>query len=173
MNDHLRFPIGRYQKPADLSYNALQEYIDEIEALPDLLFYELEKLAEFELDEPYRPGGWTKRQVVHHIADSHMNSYIRFRWTLTEDTPTIKAYDEKKWAELPDARNESVEVSLALIRALHERWVLLLRAMSPEDMQRSFIHPEGGKTYTLAELIPLYAWHGKHHLGHLALEVDE
>lgn len=165
----LRFPIGRYQRPDDLSWEALQSYIDEIAEFPDNLLIAADQFTEDELDEPYRPGGWTKRQVVHHIADSHMNSYIRFRWTLTEDTPTIKAYDEKKWAELPDARNESVEVSLALIKALHERWVLLLRAMSPEDMQRSFIHPEGGKTYTLAELVPLYAWHGKHHLGHLEL----
>lgn len=173
MNESLSFPIGRYQKPNDLSFEALQMYIDEIEDLPDTLYFELEKYAPFEFDEPYRPGGWTKRQVVHHIADSHMNSYIRFRWALTEENPTIKAYDEQKWAELPDAKEEDIEISLALISALHKRWVALLRSLNAEDFQRTFVHPEDGKTYTIAELIPLYAWHGKHHLAHVELEVEE
>ncbi len=168
MNDP-RYPIGRYQRPADLSWEAMQPMIDEIEDLPTTMAFAVDQLTEDELDEPYRPGGWSKRQVIHHVADSHMNSYIRFRWALTEDKPTIKAYDEKKWAELPDAKTESVEISLALIDALHQRWVTLLRALGPEDLKREFVHPEDGKTYSIAELIPLYAWHGKHHLGHLEL----
>lgn len=169
MNEHLRFPVGRYQKPDDLSLPALQKFIRDISGLPALLAKEVAGLSEQELDSPYRPGGWTKRQVIHHIADSHMNSYIRFRWTLTEDTPTIKAYDEAKWAELPDAKNEPISISLALIEALHNRWVKLLEALTEEDLKRTFLHPEDGKAYSLAELIPIYAWHGKHHLGHLKL----
>ena len=124
-------------------------------------------LNEGQLETPYRAGGWTVRQVVHHVADSHLNSYIRFRWTLTEDTPTIKAYDETRWAELPDAKTAPVEVSLKLLESLHVRWVYLLETLDDEAFGRSFIHPETGEAISLERNLALYAWHGRHHCAHI------
>jgi len=164
-----QFPIGRYKQPQDLSLTALSPYIDQIEALPGLMRKQAESLSEAELAQPYRPAGWTKRQVIHHVADSHLNSYCRFRWTLTEDKPIIKAYDEKAWAMLPDALSGDIELSLSLLEAIHRRWVLLLRSLGEEELQRTFRHPEDGFRYSLAQLITQYAWHGAHHLGHLKL----
>ena len=123
--------------------------------------------SDVELDTPYRPQGWTVHQVVHHVPDSHMNALIRFKLALTEDTPTIKPYDEARWAQLPDATQTPVDVSLALLDALHRRWVVVLRAMSPTDFERSFMHPEHGRTMSLDQALALYAWHGTHHLGHV------
>ncbi len=158
-----RYPIGPFnpedQMPVD-------ELIDEVAALPDRLMEAVTGLDEAKLDTPYREGGWTARQVVHHLADSHLNAYTRFRLALTEERPTIKPYNEKLWAELPDARMGPVQPSLALLEGLHDRWVWLLRGMKPEDFQRVFVHPERGEM-TLERTLRLYAWHCRHHLGHL------
>lgn len=161
-----RYPVGRFD-PEDAT--PLPEVIDQIAALPVQLgeaARELERRGK--LDVPYREGGWTGRQVVHHLADSHLNSYTRFRLALTEERPTIKPYDEKRWAELPDAKGGPVEPSLRLIEGLHARWVALLRSVGPADLQKVFVHPERGEM-SLERTARLYAWHCRHHLAHLAL----
>jgi hypothetical protein len=160
-----RYPIG---KPDLNDQRPLPEAIEEIAALPAQLREALAKVGPNRLDTPYREGGWTARQVVHHFADSHINSYVRFRLALTEDCPTIKPYDEKEWAELPDAKSGPVEVSLSLIDGLHARWAALLRSMAPADFERQFRHPERG-LLTLAQNVRLYAWHCRHHLAHLRI----
>jgi uncharacterized damage-inducible protein DinB len=124
-------------------------------------------LTDAQLDTPYRPGGWTVRQVVHHVPDSHMNAYTRFKLALTEDVPTIKPYDEAKWAELDDSKSKMVEHSLALLEALHARWVFLLERLKPADFDRKLNHPEWDAPMTLDMLLALYAWHGKHHVAHV------
>ena len=164
-----RFPIGRFAFDGDVSEGARAARIADIEAAPRLLRAELERLSPAQLDTPYRDGGWTPRQVVHHVPDSHMNAYVRFKLALTEDAPTIKPYDEARWAELPDSRDTPIDVSLALLDALHHRWVTLIRAMSPADFSRTFVHPEHGRAMSLDQTLALYAWHGKHHVGHVRL----
>ena len=124
-------------------------------------------LNDKQLDTPYRPEGWTLRQVVHHVVDSHINSYIRFRWTLTEDHPTIKAYEQTSWAVLPDAQSAPVELSLQLLEALHARWIVLLRSIREEDWKKAYLHPETQKSVPLDINLALYAWHGKHHTAHI------
>jgi uncharacterized damage-inducible protein DinB len=141
--------------------------IDAIAAAPTKLRQAVNGLTDAQLDTPYRPGGWTVRQVVHHVADSHLNAYTRFRLAFTEQNPTIKPYDEAKWAELPDVAATSPEVSLALLEALHIRWVKLLRALTPAQLQRGFVHPEHGRLITLERLLAMYAWHGRHHVAHI------
>ncbi len=163
----LRFPIGRFKIQENISEDTINQCIQDIEALPKLLRMSVDPLNDDQLDTPYRPEGWTLRQVVHHVADSHLNSYIRFKWALTEDAPTIKAYNQKNWAELEEAKTAPVEVSLNLLDALHSRWVLMLKNLSKEDLKRTFIHPESGYIYTLEMTITLYAWHGKHHVAHI------
>jgi len=163
----LKYPIGKFEKPKRITLETIGRWIDEIEHLPILLRKAVENLNEKQLDLTYRPGGWTIRQVIHHLPDSHMNSYIRFRWALTEDKPTIRAYYEEQWAELSDAKYGNIEISLILLEALHIRWVLLLRTLKLEDLNRSFIHPETGKEIRLDENIGLYAWHGNHHLAQI------
>jgi hypothetical protein len=167
--DDLRYPIGPFAVPPDydISPEKLQGAITEIAALPGQLREVVSGLDAAQLDTPYREGGWTVRQTVHHIADSHINSYIRFRLALTEDQPTIKPYDEKAWAELPDARTADVDLSLTLIEVLHERWVALLRSMSRSDFRRTFSHPEYG-VRRLDWNTLLYGWHSKHHLAHIS-----
>lgn len=162
----LRFPIGKFLPMAQVSDSALTKWIGEIEALPDALFGAVQGLTLDQLDTPYRPGGWTVRQVVHHVADSHINSYVRYRLALTEDSPVIKTYREAAWAELWDAKSLPVEVSLDLLRALHQRWVVLLRSMTPDQFARTFTHPENG-TMRLDVNTGLYAWHGRHHTAHI------
>lgn len=162
----LRYPIGQFKPEKSLSVAKRNELIEHIAETPVLLRAAVDGLTDKQLDTPYRPGGWTVRQVVHHVADSHLNSYIRFRWTLTEDAPTIKAYDEKKWAELEDARTARPEISLSLLETLHRRWVMLLRAMAPSDFERKLVHPEAG-TLSLDVMLQLYAWHGRHHVAHI------
>jgi uncharacterized damage-inducible protein DinB len=142
-------------------------YISDIAALPEQLKNAVAALDDEQLDTPYRPGGWTVRQVVHHLADSHMNSYIRFKLALTEDEPLIKPYAEDQWAEIEEARRGPVGVSLTLLSALHARWVQTLAGMDEADFQRAFRHPELGAV-RLDMALALYAWHGKHHLGHIA-----
>ena len=169
MNENqLKYPIGNFNKPGSWPTDALQSWIQDIRLLPGLLYTIVSSFNERLLNTPYRTGGWTGRQVVHHIADSHLNSYIRFKLALTEEKPTIKPYNEQKWSELADY-SSSVYPTLRLIQSLHERWSLLLESLDPQDFDRSFIHPENGQIWTLGQNTALYAWHGKHHLGHLEL----
>ena len=162
----LRYPIGQFEPPSPIDEDQINRWIGNIEALPADLRKAVNSLTDTQLDTPYRPGGWTIRQVVHHLADSHMNSFIRFKWALTEDRPEIKAYFEDRWAELPDYSAAPVSASLALLEALHQRWVALLRSLTRKDLDRIFIHPESGPA-NLAETIGSYAWHGRHHLAHI------
>ncbi|MEM8964860.1 MAG: YfiT family bacillithiol transferase [Bacteroidota bacterium] len=166
-DESLRYPIGRFSPPTEVTPAGREKYLTEIEQLPSEMRNTVTGLSDEQLDIPYREGGWTIRQVVHHVPDSHVNSYIRYRWTLTENQPTIKAYYEDRWGELPDAASAPVEPSLQLLEALHQRWLLLLRAMSDEDYARSFVHPETNKTIRLDTMLALYAWHGKHHVAHI------
>jgi uncharacterized damage-inducible protein DinB len=141
--------------------------VERIAATPARLRAAVAGLDDAQLDTPYRPGGWTVRQVVHHVPDSHLNAYTRFRLALTEDTPTIKPYEEARWAELPDARSAPVEPSLMLLDALHARWVALLETLGPVEGARAVRHPEHGRLLTVDELLAMYAWHGEHHTAHV------
>jgi uncharacterized damage-inducible protein DinB len=163
--DDLRYPIGRFHPPGSSLPGVRAAHIHTLQRLPERLRTVVAGLSEAQLDTPYREGGWTVRQVVHHVADSHMNSYVRFKLALTEDWPTIKTYEEGAWAKLPDSAMP-VEVSLALIDALHRRWVSLLELMSEEDFQRGFEHPEMGRQ-NLARTLGLYDWHSRHHTAHI------
>ena len=162
----LRYPIGRFAYAGQSTEEERCSLISRIEAAPARLRAAVAGLTPEQLDTPYRPGGWTVRQVVHHVPDSHINSYCRFRLALTEDAPGIKGYDEALWAQLFDAHTAPVEVSLALLEALHARWVLLLRAMTAADFTRTFVHSELGQV-TLDRNLALYAWHGDHHTAHV------
>ncbi len=162
----LQYPIGRFEWRGASSDDDRNRYIVEIDQAPRRLRAAVAGLTDAQLDTPYRPGGWTVRQVVHHVPDSHMNSYVRFRLALTEDAPTIKPYDESRWAELSDARTAPIEISLALLESLHARWVLLLRNLKPSDFAQEFRHPELG-TVSLDRNLALYAWHGRHHVAHI------
>lgn len=164
----LQYPIGPFTVVPEPSPAQIAGWIGEIESLPKRMRAAVAALPPGGLDRPYRPGGWTGRQVVHHTADSHINSYVRFRWALTEDNPVIKAYEEQPWAELPDAKSADVEISLRLLESLHERWVILLRSLTPEQLGRLFLHPQSG-TRDLVTTIQMYAWHGNHHVAHLGL----
>lgn len=162
----LQYPIGRF-KIADVpTDDQIGLAIGEIAEAPAKLRAAVEGLTSDQLDTPYRPDGWTVRQVVHHVPDSHLNSYCRLKLALTEDEPVIKPYDESRWAELEDSRVTPVEVSLALLESLHKRWVTLLESIEPADFQRTFRHPDIG-VITLAQNTCLYAWHGKHHVAHI------
>ena len=161
-----RFPMGKYHPPTDVTHAARAEAIAQIAATPQHLQAAVAGLNDSQLDTPYRHGGWTVRQVVHHIADSHMNAYVRWRLALTETEPTIKPYEEAAWAKLDDAAHFPVEVSLKLIEPLHERWVGLLRSVKDADFARTFRHPEHG-VRTLDWMLFLYAWHGNHHTAHI------
>jgi hypothetical protein len=165
--DQLKYPIGKFSRPTSVSANDIAQWISEIENLPAQLRKAVEILNDKQLDTPYRPDGWTVRQVVHHLPDSHLNSYIRFKLALTEDNPTIKPYLEERWAELPEAKTAPVNVSLDLLESLHKRWALMLRNISPEQRKRTFFHPESKKDFPLDVILALYAWHGKHHLAHI------
>jgi uncharacterized damage-inducible protein DinB len=162
----LRYPIGPFRYDELLADESRQRLIDQIEAAPARVRAAVEGLSPQQLDTPYRPGGWTVRQVAHHLPDSHLNGYIRFRLALTEDEPTIKPYHEDRWAALSDARQAPIESSLALLEALHQRWVWLLRALTTPDWARTFIHPELG-TVSLDMHVSIYAWHGRHHVAHI------
>ncbi len=159
-------PAGDYVAEPNPSPARRAELIAEIADLPRILRQAVAGLATDELDAKYR--NWTLRQIVHHLADSHVNAYVRFRLTLTEDTPTIKPYDEGRWVELPDARSADIEVSLRMLDAIHDRWTQLLRSMTDADFERCYVHPEYGKTIRLAEVLGMYAHHGRHHVGQIA-----
>lgn len=160
-----RYPVGTFICNDEITSDVIDQWIKEIEDLPGLLRDSAGGMDDVQLDTPYRAGGWTVRQVVHHLADSHMNAYIRFKLALTEENPVIKPYDEGKWAELPDYKLP-VGISLSLLESLHMRWTELLRSLSPADLAKTFIHPESGKV-SAAENIGIYAWHGRHHLAHI------
>ncbi len=163
-----RYPIGDFVYIGEFSKNK-DNWIAEIERLPKDLEEIVKTLSDEQLETSYRDGAWTVRQIVHHIADSHMNSYIRFRWAVTENQPTIKAYDENDWAKLPDAKNAAIELSLDLIKALHARWVWFLRELTLNDYKNSFVHPESCDVIGLEQTLAYYAWHGKHHLAHIKI----
>ena len=162
----LRYPIGKLERPAIVTPEMRRQYVAEIAAAPGLLREAVKGLSDEQLDTPYRPEGWTVRQVVHHMVDSHVNSYIRFRLALTEDEPTIKPYNEKAWAELADAKSMPVEVSLCFLECMHQRWVALLGSLSDADFARTFRHPEMG-VMRLDITAAIYAWHGRHHAAHI------
>ena len=164
--EDLRYPIGRLQRPDSLSDAERRSAIEAIAATPGNMRAAVRGLDDAQLDTPYRPGGWTVRQVVHHVPDSHLNAYIRFKWTLTEDTPAIKTYDEAAWATLDDSRTTPVETSLTMLDVLHDRWIRLLRSMAPADYSRKLIHPENGPM-TLDAMLATYQWHGAHHVAHI------
>jgi len=161
-----RYPIGPLPKVGEVDDAWRRARIAEIEEAPARLRAAVEGLSPERLDTPYRPEGWTVRQVVHHVPDSHVNAYVRFKLALTEDAPTIKPYEEDRWARLADTRDTPVEVSLALLDALHSRWVVLLRSLGAADFARSLNHPEKG-LLSLDQMLNLYAWHGRHHVAHV------
>lgn len=162
----LRYPIGPFKFETQMTEESRRGAIRDIEDASARLRAAVEGLSPEQLDTAYRPGGWTVRQVVHHLADSHLNAYTRFKLALTENEPTIKPYDENRWSELADARSAPIEISLGLLESLHRRWVLLLRSMTSEDFARRFRHPERG-VVTLDNTLALYAWHGRHHTAHI------
>lgn len=162
----LRYPVGRFEFEGTLSEPDRRLLIDQIAATPDKMRAAVAGLNDKQLDTPYRPGGWTVRQVVHHVPESHLNSYLRFKLAMTEDQPTIKPYLEDRWAELEDARTAPVEMSLKLLESLHQRWVWFLRSLENSDFQRTFHHPELGLV-SLDKNVALYAWHGRHHVAHI------
>ena len=165
--DDLRYPIGAFRYKDDGSPARHEQWIREIGAAPGQLRAAVASLSSVQLDTPYRPQGWTVRQVVHHLPDSHLNAYTRMKLALTEDEPTIKPYEEALWAELSDARTGPIEPSLALLEFLHQRWLLLLNTLRPADFARRFRHPEHGRMFALDEVLAMYAWHGKHHVAHI------
>ena len=161
-----RYPIGKFEMPTEVTPARRQEAIEAIAATPVDLRTAVKGLTDAQLDTPYRQGGWTVRQVVHHVPDSHMNAYIRLRLALTEDKPTIKPYEEARWAELPDAKSGPIEISQILLESLHDRWDRLWRSLKPEDFARKFVHPEQGMR-NVDWMLFLYEWHGKHHTAHI------
>ena len=162
----LRYPIGTFTAPENITAQNLHSAVDAIAALPSELEAAIQGLSDSQLDTPYRPGGWTVRQVVHHLADSHMNAFLRMRKALTENEPETMDYDEKAWAELPDSRQAAIGLSLPLLHSLHRRWVLLLQSLTETEWQRAFLHPERGRVPLDLNAL-LYAWHGKHHVAHI------
>ncbi|MDP9161896.1 MAG: putative metal-dependent hydrolase [Acidobacteriota bacterium] len=161
-----RFPIGKFAYDGPATEDQRKKFIDQIERAPSSLRAAVNKLSPPQIETPYRDGGWTIRQVVHHVPESHMNAYVRFKLALTEDDPTIKPYKEDLWAETPDVKSTPLETSLVLLDSLHDRWVRLLRSLSPADWSRSFRHPELG-IVPLEKSLALYAWHGRHHVAHI------
>lgn len=166
MTSDPRFPIGKFQYGGAPTPAQREGFIGDIERAPAAIRTVIDGLTAAQLSTPYRPGGWTVRQVIHHVPDSHMNAYVRFKLALTEDAPTIKTYAEDRWAELADTKSTPIEVSLMLLESLHDRWVHLLRSMKPDDWKREFRHPELG-VVPLEKNVALYAWHGKHHVAHV------
>ncbi|MCK0160302.1 YfiT family bacillithiol transferase [Allomuricauda sp. F6463D] len=165
--EQLRYPIGKFNTPKTISTEDINGWISVLEELPQSLTDLVSELSNEQLETPYRPDGWTVRQLVHHISDSHHNSYIRFKWALTESTPIIKPYNEKAWAELFDTRTAPIQMSLEHLKAVHVKLVYLLKGLSEKDLKRSLIHPDGNQETTLEQNIGRYAWHGTHHYTHI------
>ncbi|MBT8296093.1 MAG: putative metal-dependent hydrolase [Gramella sp.] len=165
--EELKYPIGKAEIPEKITSDNIQRWISDISELPKKLEDAVRKLSQEQLATPYRPEGWTLKQLIHHIADSHMNALLRFKWALTEEEPTIKAYNEKAFAELYDSKLAPVEISLQFISAIHGKWVILLENMSTLDYEKTFVHPDNGHRYTLKESLGHYSWHSRHHFAHL------
>ena len=163
----LRYPIGEFRLDGHVTDERRAGWIADIAALPAQMRAAVGGLTPEQLATPYRPGGWTVRQVVHHVPDSHLNAYVRCKLALTEERPTIKPYNEGRWAELADTRATPLEVSLTMLDALHARWVQLLRSLGPAELRRSFVHPERGNVLTLEWMLAQYSWHGRHHVAHI------
>jgi len=164
--EDLRYPTGKYQ-PQPFSEKQKENWLNDLKFLPQELELAIQNLDEAQLQTPYREGGWTVQQLVHHIADSHINAYVRFKLGLTENNPSIKPYEEKEWANLNDVNTVPINVSITMLHALHRRWVATLKALSDEQWQRTVFHPEQKKEMTLWFLLGMYAWHGKHHVKHI------
>lgn len=171
--EQLKYPIGKFVMPEVFDERQVNAWISEIEALPEQIKNATENLSDEQLNQTYRPDGWTLRQVVHHIPDSHMNAYIRFKQAMTEDIPTIRPYYEERWAETEEAKNGDIAMSVSLLTALHQRWVAFLKTLDFEDYQRKYIHPAQGKELNLANMLGMYAWHGKHHLAHITNTISK
>ena len=165
--EKLRYPIGKMKLPNVIKSQDIKTWISILEETPERLKYLVRNLNEKQLDTPYREGGWTIRQVLHHLVDSHMNSYIRFKWTLTEEEPVIKAYFEDRWADLPDTKDAPVDLALQALEALHAKWTYLLQGLNPDQLKRCFIHPESNSKVSLEQNIGIYAWHSEHHIAHI------
>ena len=165
--NNLKYPIGKYTKPVNLTREKVNNYINDIESFPLRLKIAIEPLSTAQIDTTYRPNGWTIRQVIHHCADSHMNAFIRLKLTLTEEKPVVKPYWEDRWAELADAKTMNIEPSIKLLEGLHVRWAVLLKSLSEKELEKDFIHPEHGKAFQLNEFLGIYAWHCNHHLAHI------
>lgn len=173
IQESLRYPIGKFIAPERITLEQVGHWIEDIAALPAAFRGIAESLSPAQLEQPYRPGGWTARQVVHHLPDSHLNAFLRFKLALTEAAPQVKPYREGAWAELPDVALTPIGVSLDLLEALHQRWSVLMRAMTPDAWALTYVHPGYRRIYRLDEAAGLYAWHGRHHLAHLQLVATE
>ncbi|SKB91523.1 DinB superfamily protein [Sphingobacterium nematocida] len=167
--ESLKYPIGQFQKPGYITKEQLREWTKTIQCFPNKLNEEIKDLTEADLQKQYRINGWTIRQIINHCADSHMNSLIRFKLALTEETPAIKPYLENLWAELPDSKDCSIESSLKILTGLHERWVYLLENLSEAQLEKVFLHPENNERISLKTNVGIYAWHCEHHLAHIKL----
>jgi len=165
--EYLRYPIGRFSMPEEISKETLTKWIKTLEELPARLRSIIEPMNDEQLNTLYRPEGWSVRELVHHIADSHHHSYIRFKWALTENNPTIKPYDENAWSKLPDIEGMSIEWSLKHIEVIHYKLVRLLKKLTDQDLKRTFLHPASGDTIALKQNIGIYAWHSEHHFMHI------
>ncbi|UZJ81166.1 YfiT family bacillithiol transferase [Fictibacillus sp. KU28468] len=161
----LRYPVGLFALDQDITEKKIEKWIHDIESAPNQLKEAVNDLTEEQLDTPYRPGGWTVRQVVHHLPDSHLNSYTRFKLALTEENPVIRPYKEDQWAKLPDSKLP-IAFSIQLLEALHERWIVLLKSLTTADLEKTFTHPDSG-VVSLAQNIGLYSWHSRHHIAHI------
>lgn len=164
--EQLQYPVGKFTLPAEVSMEEIKKAMEQISVFPSRILEVVRQLTPEKLDTPYRPGGWTARQVVHHCADSHMNAFIRFKLALTEDAPVIKPYEEAAWAEQPDYKM-GPEISLILLGSVHKRWVTLMGSMDEADWDKTFIHPQYNRVQKLRQTVMLYAWHAEHHLGHI------
>jgi hypothetical protein len=167
--ENLKYPIGKFEYGKTYSSSDTETHIEVIATLFNKLKNLSDSLGDENLKKPYRPDGWTGKQVIHHLADSHINSYIRYKWALTEDNPTIKPYFEDKWAALPDSEIANIALSLNLLDNLHQRWVILLKTMTNSDFDRTFYHPKSERAISLREATAMYAWHSEHHYQHLLL----
>ena len=165
--EDLKYPIGKVEIPEKITKKDIENWISLIERFPQELEFLVRELSDNQLDTPYRENGWTIRQVIHHCYDSHHNSYTRFKWSLTEDKPVIKAYFEERWAELHDSKSMPIFLSIDALKALHSKWVYFLRGLTNTDLEKSFIHPSGNEVVGLKENIGIYAWHCRHHYHHI------
>lgn len=165
--DKLKYPIGQFIPPKDVSLSLHNQNVQIISELPELINISVSKLNDDQLNTSYREGGWTLRQVVHHVADSHLNGYIRFKWALSENDPEIKAYEQDGWSKLPDAASGNLELSLSLLDSLHKRWVYMIRELTVNELQKGFFYPGKSRYFTLFQATALYAWHGLHHNAHI------